>query len=31
MPSLLFGGQLKVNADLAEAQAFLEELRDFRV
>jgi len=27
----LFGGQLKVNADLAEAQAFLEELRDFRV
>ena len=31
MQSLLFGGQLKVNADLAEAQAFLEELRDFRV
>jgi hypothetical protein len=29
--SLLFEGRLKVHADIAEAGAFLEELRDFRV
>ena len=31
LQSLLFGGQLKIAHDLAEATAFLQELRDFRV
>jgi hypothetical protein len=31
LQAILFGGQLKVHADIPEATVFLEELRDFRV